>query len=119
MIEELKELQDELAVIDLITRENRSGLMEVLLKNLQPLQMRMELDKNHKMPHFHVSYGKNYHAASYSIQDGERIAGELDNKYDKVVKNWITNNQEKLLQIWSEIQKGDSGAYNVSIGELL
>jgi Domain of unknown function (DUF4160) len=119
MLEELKKLQDDLAFVDLITRAKRSGLLEVLLKNLQPLQMRMEQDKNHKMPHFHVSYGKNNHVASYSIQNGERIVGQLDNKYDKVVKNWTTNNQEKLLQIWDEIQKGDNRAYNISIGELL
>ena len=118
MIEELKKLQDDLALVDLMTREKRGGLLEVLLKDLQPLQMRMEQDKNHKMPHLHVSYGKNKHAASYGIQSGERIVGQLDNKYDRVVKNWITNNQTQLLQIWGEIQRGDNNAYNLSIGQL-
>jgi len=80
--------------------------------------MRMEQDKNHKMPHLHVSYGKNKHAASYCIQNGERIVGQLDNKYDKVVKSWIADNQTQLLQIWGEVQKGDNKAYNQSIGKL-
>jgi hypothetical protein len=117
MIEELKKLQKYLALIDIKT-SSRARLVEVLLKDLQPLQMRMEQDKNHKMPHFHVSYGKDKHAASYSIQSGERIVGHLDNKYDKVVKNWIFNNQEKLTQIWGEVERGDYKAYEKSISNL-
>jgi len=120
MIPELEELQSEMALVDLFTTSKRGGnLTEILLKNLQPLQMRMEQDKNHKMPHLHVSYGKNNHAASYDIQNGERIVGKLDNKYDKVVKSWITNNQEKLTKIWGEIQSGDKKAYDISIGKLI
>ena len=116
--EELKILQDSMASVDLMSRNRHSGLMEILLKELKPLQIRMEQDKNHKMPHFHVSYGNNKHAASYSIQSGERIVGQLDNKYDKVVKYWTINNQAKLTQIWGEIQSGDNKAYNLSIGQL-
>ena len=118
MILDLEKLQSEMALVDLFTTPKRGKLTEILLKNLQPLQMRMEQDKNHKMPHLHVSYGKNNHAASYDIQNGERIVGKLDNKYDKVVKSWITNHQEKLTNIWGEIQSGDSNAYNLSIGQL-
>ena len=118
MILDLEKLQSEMALVDLFTTPKRGNLTEILLKNLQPLQMRMEQDKNHKMPHLHVSYGKNKHAASYGIQNGERIVGQLDNKYDRVVKNWITDNQSQLIQIWGEVQKGDNKAYNQSIGQL-
>jgi hypothetical protein len=118
MIEKLKKLQDDLAIVDLMTSNKRGSLLEILLKDLQSVKLRMEQDKNHKMPHLHVSYGKTQHAASYGIQNGERIVGQLDNKYDKVVKNWITDNQTQLLQIWGEIQSGDSKAYNLSIGKL-
>ncbi|MBN1990459.1 MAG: DUF4160 domain-containing protein [Bacteroidales bacterium] len=116
---DIEKLQNDMALVDLLTRPKRGGsLTEILLKNLQPLQMRMEQDKNHKMPHLHVSYGRNNHAASYSIENGQRIVGQLDNKYDKVVNNWIFSNQKQLMQIWGEIQNGDDKAYKLSIGEL-
>ena len=93
-------------------------MIEVLLKELLPLRIRMEQDKNHKMPHIHIDYGKLKHIASYSIQNGKRLAGDLDNKYDKVVKDWITKNQEKLIRIWDAIQRGDNKAYELSISQL-
>jgi len=118
MIEELKSLQDNLALLDLMTRNSQSRYIEILLKVLKPIEIRMEQDKNHKMPHLHISYGANRHATSYNIQNGERIVGQLDNKYDKVVKKWINNNQKKLIQIWGEVQRGDREAYDISIDQL-
>lgn len=118
MEEELENLQNYFALVDLMTRNGRSGLIEVLIKELQPLRIRMEQDINHKIPHIHIDYGKIKHIASYSIQSGEKLAGNLDNKYDKIVKEWVTKNQKKLFQIWDEIQRGDNKAYELSIGQL-
>ena len=118
MTEELKKLQDDMALIDLLTRNIDSSMIEVLLKKMLPIQIRMEQDNNHSMPHVHITYNKDYHTASYSIEDGERIVGNLKNKYDKVVKSWITANHKKLLQIWVEVQAGDNNAYDISIGQL-
>lgn len=114
----LEKLQDDFALVDLLTRNRQGGLIEVLIKELQPLRIRMEQDKNHKMPHIHIDYGNIRHIASYSIQDGERLIGNLDNKYDKKIKEWITKNQKDLIQIWYEIQRGDNKAYELSIGQL-
>lgn len=118
MIEELKELQDQLAFIDLLNQQSNSSLTEVLLKKLLPLEFRMEPD-HHGAPHIHINYGKLKHAASYTLHDAERKAGDLPNKYDKVVKSWITTNQLKLNQIWNEMKAGNQLKYELLIGQLL
>lgn len=71
------------------------------------------------MPHIHIDYGGDQnHIASYSIHTGERIDGSLNKKYDKFVKDWIGNNREKILQIWSEIQSGDQKKYEETIASI-
>jgi len=56
MKQEIEKLQDQFALVDLMTRKSRSGLMEVLLKKNLPLEFRMEPD-HHGAPHIHISYG--------------------------------------------------------------
>jgi len=117
MNRELKELQDQFVLIDLMTKEVNSGLMEVLLKKMLPLEFRMEPDKH--APHIHISYGNEKHTASYLINNGERVAGNLKNKYDKIVKNWIEKNQDKLMKIWNKLKAGNQNKYELLIGQLL
>lgn len=118
MTEELKELQSEFALIDLIKASYNSSPIEILIKKLDVIQIRMEQDKNHKLPHVHIKYGVENHIASYNISDGERIVGDLDKQYEKVTKKWILKNKEALLKIWEELQKGDNQAYELSISKL-
>lgn len=92
--------------------------MELLIKKLLPIEFRMEQDANHKMPHLHINYGKEKHVASYAINGGERLAGNLDTKYDKAVKVWISKNQVQLNKIWIAIQAGDQKKYELLIGNL-
>lgn len=116
MDKEFKELQDSFAMIDLMSA-SKGLLLEVLLKKILPIEFRMEPD-TYKTPHLHISYGRVKHAASYSLITGERIIGELDSKYDKDVKNWIEKNNEKLLQIWTNLQNGDQKGYETLIMSL-
>jgi hypothetical protein len=118
MQKELEELQDSLAMNDLLHKPGRTKLTEILLKQMQPLQFRMEQDRNHSTPHLHITYGKQQHAASYGINDGQRLAGNLPNRYDKDVKNWIDNNRPALLQIWDGIKSGNQQKYETLIGQL-
>ncbi|KAA6326115.1 hypothetical protein EZS27_024745 [termite gut metagenome] len=111
-----EKLQDDFATIDLLT-SGKGLLLEVLLKKILPIEFRMEPD-THKTPHLHISYGKQKHAASYSLKSGERIVGELDSKYDKTVKIWIEKHKDSLLQIWNELQKGDQKGYELLISAL-
>lgn len=118
MIEELKKLQDEFALIDLLSKQGNSSLYEILLKKLLPLEFRMEPDQ-HGAPHIHINYGKEKHTASYRINDAVRVAGNLENKYDKTVRKWIADNQVKLKEIWNEMIAGNQHKYELLIGQLL
>lgn len=118
MEEELNELQDQFAFIDLTTRNGKDRVFEILLKQVLPLEFRMEPD-THGAPHIHINYGKEKHVASYRINDGVRVAGDLANKYDKIVTGWIIKNQTKLQEIWLAMQEGNQKSYDVKIGQLL
>lgn len=118
MKEELGKLQDQFAFIDLTSKQGKSGVIEILLKKILQIEIRMEQDKNHKEPHVHINYGKEKHTASYRIVNGERIVGNLSSKYDNTVKSWIATNQPLLLQIWNEIQVGNQSKYEFLIRQL-
>jgi hypothetical protein len=117
MNKELEDLQDKFAFVDLMTKGGKEGLLEVLLKKKLPLEFRMEPD-NHA-PHIHINYKKEKHKASYRINDGVRVAGNLDNKYDKIVKSWIDENRTKLQEIWNAMKIGNQKEYEQKIGQLL
>jgi hypothetical protein len=77
---ELAKLQDAFAMVDLFVRRTRdTAEMEILVKKLQSIRIRMDGNQNHKRPHVHIDYGNKYHAASYAIDTGERLVGDLDN----------------------------------------
>ncbi len=109
LAERARELQDRLALIDLMGRPAaRSGWTELLVKELRNLKVRMYQEKGHSRPHVHIEYGKEYHEASYSVLEGERLAGNLSRKYDREVTAWIERNREMLLILWGRMQKGES-----------
>jgi hypothetical protein len=107
---ELAELQRELAQIDRLTVVRliaELGLSGCLLLRLQNLKIKMYLETAHQTPHLHVDYGREHHAASYSIQTAQRLAGDLDRKYDRIVAEWITKKREQLLKAWAATQAGE------------
>ena len=71
------------------------------------IKIRMDGNKNHKRAHVHVEYDNNFHRASYAIDTGERLAGDLPNKYDRVVRTWICDKRPKLLEVWTLTQSGE------------
>ena len=117
MNKELEDLQEKFAFVELMTKGGQEGLLEVLLKKIEPLEFRMEPDSH--APHIHINYGKEKHKASYRINDGVRLAGDLDNKYDKTVKDWIAKNLTTLQGIWTAMKAGDQKEYELKIGQLL
>jgi len=105
---ELAELQDKLAVADLSMRPSAPrGLVTFSVKELKEIQIRMEGNKNHKRPHVHVDYGKQHHVASYAIDTGDRLVGDLDPRYDRHVRAWIEGHRSKLLLVWALTQAGE------------
>lgn len=103
---DLAELQRDFGELDLFTRPRagNSPCMELLLITLERIGIRMEPDVNHKRAHVHISYGKLWRAASYAVDTGERLAGELEHKYDRVVRDWIAGRRQKLLELWVELK---------------
>ncbi|EFI3601863.1 DUF4160 domain-containing protein [Escherichia coli] len=117
--EEFYELQKLFAQKDLLTEKRRSsggGFMEILLVKRQNMKIKIYQEKGHQLPHIHIDYGKQAHTASYAIQSGDRIEGDLPKKYDSDVSSWLGRNRDKILEIWNALQAG--APYEPLIAEL-
>lgn len=58
----------------------------------------------HSKPHVHISYKET--EASIAIEDLEVLAGNVSSRTLKRARNYIKNNQEKLLDYWDNAKKG-------------
>ncbi|WP_421636541.1 DUF4160 domain-containing protein [Enterobacter ludwigii] len=117
--EEFYELQRLFAQKDLLTEKRRSsggGFMEILLVKRQSMKIKIYQEKGHQLPHIYIDHGKQAHAASYAIQSGDRIEGDLPKKYDSDVSSWLGRNRDKILEIWNALQAG--APYEPLIAEL-
>ena len=47
-----------------------------------------------------------YVTASYAIDDGQRLAGTLETKYDNSMRQWIAANRRTLLAVWHGVRDG-------------
>jgi Domain of unknown function (DUF4160) len=85
--EAAKRLQYDLGLIDLLNRPSRFGgedYVELTVVRLASLKIKIyPEDGPHKEPHIHIDYGKTPHQASYAIRTGQRLAGNLNRKYEK------------------------------------
>ena len=106
--EETQLLQDDFAMIDMLT-QSKSGSRydEFLVKKTQNIKIKMYQEQGHATPHVHIDYGHNTHTACYAIKDGNRLAGNLNKKYDQKVIEWININHEQLLLLWCSAQNGE------------
>lgn len=101
-------LQNELAMVDLMTRPPAPGPEFLVVEN-QSLQIKIKMyeeDGPHKRPHIHIDYGKQHHVASYAIDNSTRIVGSLHRKYDRQIKEWIITNKTDLNEAWRQTQSG-------------
>lgn len=114
---ELKELQSDFAFIDMMSSSG-TGNISFLVMKMKNLKIKIYQEQTHPRPHIHIDYGNSNHVASYSIKEGERLAGNLPNKYDKKVKSWINTNEGDLIEIWGEIQNGNKENYELLIAGL-
>ncbi|MBA6340024.1 DUF4160 domain-containing protein [Colwellia sp. MB02u-10] len=114
---EFDDLQQLFAQKDLLTEPIRSagsGFMEILLLKRKNMKIKIYQEKGHQLPHIHIDYGKKRHTASYSIDSGQRIKGELSKKYDSDVSNWLKRNRKKVLEVWDSLQVGMSHEHLLS-----
>jgi hypothetical protein len=107
---EIKQLQKTFAQIDMNlaiqTLRKKSRLLFLLVCKLENIRIRMDGNRNHKRPHVHIDYKEEYHSASYAIDNGERLAGNLGTQYDHSVRRWIAGSRPKLTELWLTIQAG-------------
>ncbi len=52
----------------------------------------------HNPPHVHVQYGG--YTAAVNIHTKQILSGSLPSKVFEMVANWITVNENKLLEMW-------------------
>jgi Domain of unknown function (DUF4160) len=109
---DLASLQNDLALVDLLSRPTRGTgeypVLEQLLLKKQNIKLKMYQERRHPMPHFHVDYGSEIHTASYVIGTGERIEGNLSRKYDRAISARAQANKDPLLATWNAMQSGES-----------
>ena len=53
----------------------------------------------HSAPHFHAKYGGD--EATYSIPDGDRLAGSLPKRQERLVQGWTALRATELEQAWA------------------
>ena len=77
------------------------------MRNLLPsVSVRMDGTKKHNRPHLHISVGKQKHAASTSIHNGELLAGKLTSTQRREVQAWVSSHSRAPLKLWEEMQAG-------------
>jgi hypothetical protein len=107
MEEQLKRLFWSLKdVDDKCLPESERSLIRLVVARLEELEIRMDGSKNHARGHVHIKYKKDGHRASYAIDDGLRLAGELPRYYDRVIREWIIENHWTSVQEGKRVQKG-------------
>jgi Domain of unknown function (DUF4160) len=111
-------LQRDLANVDMSSGRSRrnSNSLELLLLKFQNLKLKIYQERGHAMPHIHVDYGKQHHAASYSIDPAARLEGTLHRKYDDSVISWVQQHKDTLFKIWTALQAG--AALSTLVAEL-
>jgi hypothetical protein len=109
-------------MVDMLTKPQRGGpfgLLEALLIKKDQIKLKMYQEKGHARPHFHVDYGSQNHAASYAIDTGERLEGNLNAKYDRAINAWLGVNRAPLLDTWKALQAGEpEKAYVASLSAM-
>lgn len=60
--------------------------------------------KEHNPPHFHAFYGD--YAATFSIDTGQMIQGELPPNKAALVTAWAIIHKKELIKNWNNLAKG-------------
>lgn len=55
--------------------------------------------KEHLPPHIHAKYGE--YDATFSLENGELLEGEIPATENKMVKEFVLNYKERLLNMWN------------------
>lgn len=56
------------------------------------------LGSEHNPPHIHAIYGDD--TAAFDIRTGSILDGSMPKRATDMVREWISNNRDKLLEMW-------------------
>ena len=56
---------------------------------------------DHGTPHCHAMYED--YAGVFGLQDGSLLAGQMPSQQQKKIQNFISSNQEELMEKWNEL----------------
>lgn len=68
------------------------------------ITMYAEAGERHNEPHFHVRYAE--YRATFSIQSGDLLAGDLPRSQLRLVQAWVELHQTELQQCWQLLTTG-------------
>jgi hypothetical protein len=95
-----------------LNKEIRSGRLEkVRVDRVADLRIEIHIDE-HPPPHFHVS-GDGIDA-SFSIEDGSPLTGNLKPVHARRVRSWYKHSRSKLIDIWNKTRPGDCSVGPIS-----
>ena len=106
---DIEELHKRLSRIDLrdsLSRQGNEKNIEFTAFEQNYTKLKIHLEKNHKLPHFHIEY-KQKHSASYAIESLKRLAGNMPKKYEKPIIGWASKKRESLKATWDKLQAGE------------
>jgi hypothetical protein len=101
---ELAHIDRDLADMDTDGQSSQTGFMELLVLRFEKIAIRIDGSRNHACPHIHVDYRRERHTASYSIDNGKRLAGDLETYYDNKVRKFITKTKIELRSLWDMLR---------------
>jgi hypothetical protein len=104
--EDLADLQESFAWIDLMSAPSDGSYIKLLIIQRDHVKLRMRREGNHSLPHFHLEYKKLY-SASYQIDPLRCIAGHMPKQYEGKLSEWIVANQKNLLATWNALKAGE------------
>jgi len=110
----LNELQDQMAILDMLREPSGDFGLELLLKKHLLLQLKMDGNRNHERAHLHLDYHRTKHMASYAIDNGQLLAG--DGSYSSVVQPWIAQHRADLMRVWHGLR--GTGANSAIVAQL-
>jgi len=88
-------------------RRERRGIKAKLVRSVDRVSLRIYKERNHRLPHFHIEFKKQY-TASYDIATGERLAGNIPVEYEEAMLEWAQTNKALLLREWNALNsEGD------------
>jgi len=120
-IDDAVSIEELVSVLEMLFNRNFAVWTDGQLYNIKQLVAKVnglhfEINsKEHAPPHFHVKGGDI--DATFSINDGEMLHGNIDNRRKALVGWWYTRSRDKLITVWNETRPSDCPVGRIKIND--